>query len=249
MLMAAALIWRREAAGAARVRVMRARACVVTAAIAILWVFSTGAVLGAGPVEPPPPNGPAPIADDLESRATTLLKIVQSKGGLGIYPGNDGGIVAVVPRSGSSTFRLSDATSLGLSVSIQSADMEPSEVDELRTLAAAQNATAFFDLRSGKVVVATSRPDVSSLMTQRFPGRVVLLGSDPVFASRQTDYNAIGAGQPWTTVSKPAAAVSAYSPRATPKGWLRLGTASSTRTSSTRRTATHSGTSPAGQRI
>jgi hypothetical protein len=150
-----------------------------------------GVAQAAGPVEPPP-SSTAPAQTDSDAmlgRLSQLADIVERTGALGVDRTEDGSVVVVVPASGSSTFSSSQAKAVGLDVEVRNADIELSDIAEIRAFANENFASSFFSPALGKVVVGTADKALGDLFGERYGAKVIVLSGLGEFASRTADYN------------------------------------------------------------
>jgi hypothetical protein len=169
---------------------MRVRLSYVLAAI-VVGLSGAAVARAARPVGPPPTAAIGPVADSVafESQLRKLADLVDSTGGLGVDRTSDGGVVVVVPASGSSSFTSSKARALGIDVSVRRSPIEGSEVAAIKAFATQLQVSAFFDVTLGKVVVATDSQAAASSLASRFPGKIHVLNGTGRFASRDADFN------------------------------------------------------------
>ena len=124
-------------------------------------------------------------------------ELLASKGALGSYHRPDGALVVVVPASGSSSFRATDALDYGVSVDIETADIELSEIAEIKELAGQVDwqpregqlgPMALFVPRLGVVKIWSDAP-VSAFgsIVEKYPKKVLLVGRGLALTSRQDD--------------------------------------------------------------
>jgi hypothetical protein len=128
----------------------------------------------------------------------TFGALIKSSGALGAYYRmEDGAVVVVVPTSGSSTFRSADATALGISVVVESRDIEPADVAAIKARVAASDWTppigvgypvGVFDARSGRVRIYSDAPktEFAEVMSE-FPDKIDL-GPALALTTRMADY-------------------------------------------------------------
>lgn len=141
----------------------------------------------------PPWNG---VEDPDLSRAFAAL--IERSGALGYYLDSDGAIVIVVPSSGSSTLKARAAEELGISFSVETRDIELSDIDEITKLVAergwrpkmpgAREPFVLFHAESGKVRIYSDAP-VSEFqhVLDRFPGTIDYMGH-PIVQFRHKDF-------------------------------------------------------------
>jgi hypothetical protein len=136
--------------------------------------------------------------EDTTTNGDPFLQLVRSKGGLGAYHRADGTIVVVVPASGSSAFRVTDAAGFGVSVVLETRDIEPTEVAAIKDRVAASSwrpapqvarPLAVFDPRTGKVRIHSDAPieEFSDIFAD-FPGKVAYAGRGVRLQTRSADF-------------------------------------------------------------
>lgn len=161
-------------------------ALIVLAALAPVAAFAADPDQRDAPHEPPPlAFGGLPRQNGAEDPELShaFVALIEQKGALGYYLDSQGAIVIVVPTSGSSTLEVSDATALGITVSIETRDIELSEVDEIKRLVTARGwrprrpgvrePFVMFHAEDGRVRIYSDAPvDEFQHVLDRFPGRV-----------------------------------------------------------------------------
>lgn len=168
----------------------------------LLAIGLTGSAAGADPQTETVTTSSG--GDDLalieEQRMAQLERLVVAGRALGTYRRDGGELVVVVPSSGTSTFRASDARALGLDVRIETADIELEDIEEIREIVLARawhpdaddhQAGVAFVPEIGKVRLYSNAPEyVYAYFEDQFPGKTVFEHTTITVASRLNDVEA-----------------------------------------------------------
>jgi hypothetical protein len=130
-----------------------------------------------------------PLRDGQEDPdlARAFGSLLERTGALGYFLDETGGIVVVIPSSGSSSFDARDAASLGISVSVETRDFERAEIDAITEMVAARQWVprvpgarepfTIFDAKRGRVRIYTDAPvSVFQDVLDKYPGKINFVG-------------------------------------------------------------------------
>jgi hypothetical protein len=130
-----------------------------------------------------------------EVEGLELQDIVASRGALGVYVNEAGEFVVVVPSTGRSDFRITDAANVDLAVRVEARDIDQATIDaiskELEAIRPAIKDYAYgfgFDPESGTVVLRSEAPESAfAAIEAAYPGKIAYRPGVFVAASMSSD--------------------------------------------------------------